>query len=57
MGIVLTRTERDNTKIGIWKVEESIEDLKSHLLLNDEELDFYNSLNKGKRNTYIIKAV
>ncbi len=52
MGIVYIKEERDLTKIGIWKVEESIEILERKLMLNQEELDFYNKLNKGKRNLH-----
>jgi len=52
MGLVYIKNERDLTKIGIWKVEESIEELKSRLMLNEEELTFYNKLNKGKRNLH-----
>ena len=52
MGIVYLKKERDNTQIGIWKVEESIAELENKLILNQEELDFYNKLNKGKRNLH-----
>ena len=56
MGIVYLKNERDQTKIGIWKVEESIEELRSNLILNKEEIDFYNKLNKGKRNLHWLSS-
>jgi 4'-phosphopantetheinyl transferase len=56
MGLVYLKEERNFTKIGIWRVEESIEDLKSRLLLNSEEINFYNSLNKGKRNIHWLSS-
>jgi len=52
MSLVLFRKEDFDTKIGIWRVEESIEDLEARLQLNQLEFDFYNSLNKGKRNLH-----
>ena len=56
MSIVFRKNERDGTKLGIWKVEESIDELKHNLILNDEELDFYNKLNKGKRNLHWLSS-
>jgi phosphopantetheinyl transferase len=38
--------------LGIWKVEESIEELQSKLILNQKEYDFFRSLGKGKRNLH-----
>jgi 4'-phosphopantetheinyl transferase len=38
--------------LGIWKVEESIAELQSRLILNQEELNFFNNLKKGKRNLH-----
>ena len=52
----MLREEPDLTKIGIWKVEESIEELRSKLILNNEEISFYNSLNKGKRNIHWLSS-
>jgi len=52
MGIVLHRYERDETQIGVWKVEESVEVLKKNLILNAEEIRFFSKLNKGKRNIH-----
>lgn len=56
MGIVFFKNERDETKIGIWKVEESIEELKSNLLLNKKEYEFYSKLSKGKRNLHWLSS-
>jgi 4'-phosphopantetheinyl transferase len=42
----------NETRLGIWKVEESINDLQSKLILNREELNFFNNLKKGKRNLH-----
>ena len=56
MGILFVRNDRDETKLGIWKVEESIEELKTKLLLNEEELRFFNSLNKNKRNIHWLSS-
>ncbi len=44
------------TQMGVWKVEETIEDLKSRLILDEDELAFYNTLNKGKRNLHWLSG-
>lgn len=44
------------TMIGIWKVEEKIEELRNKLILNKEELDFFHSLQKGKRNLHWLSS-
>jgi 4'-phosphopantetheinyl transferase len=56
MGLVELRQERDQTKIGIWKMEESIEELKKNLILNAAEIRFFSSLNKGKRNMHWLAS-
>jgi phosphopantetheinyl transferase len=38
--------------LGIWNVEESIYELQSRLMLNEQELIFFNNLKKGKRNLH-----
>ena len=40
------------TRLGIWKVEETIYELQSQLILNQKELDFFSTLKKGKRNLH-----
>jgi len=40
------------TRLGIWKVEESIDELQSKLILNKQELNFFSNLKKGKRNLH-----
>jgi len=47
---------RNGSRLGIWKVEESIDELQSQLILNQEELDFFNNLKKGKRNLHWISG-
>ena len=44
------------TQLGVWRVEETIEDLKSRLILDEDELAFYRSLNKGKRNLHWLSG-
>ncbi len=44
------------TQMGVWKVEETIEDLKSRLILDEEEVAFYRTLNKGKRNLHWLSG-
>lgn len=44
------------TQMGVWKVEETIQDLKSRLILDQEELAFYETLNKGKRNLHWLSG-
>jgi len=56
MGILFVRNERNGTKLGVWKVEETIEELKDKLLLNEDELRFFNSLNKNKRNIHWLSS-
>jgi 4'-phosphopantetheinyl transferase len=56
MGLALLKEFEYHTKLGVWKVEESIDELKNSLILNTEELDFYNSLNKGKRNLHWLSS-
>ena len=56
MGIVIHRHERDETQIGVWKVEESVEVLKKNLILNAEEIRFFSQLNKGKRNIHWLSG-
>lgn len=46
----------NHTQLGVWKVEETIEDLRSRLILDDEELAFYRRLNKGKRNLHWLSS-
>ncbi|MBL6962492.1 MAG: 4'-phosphopantetheinyl transferase superfamily protein [Bacteroidetes bacterium] len=52
MGLVLLRQDRDKTKIGVWKMVETIDQLKKDLVLNAPEIRFFSSLNKGKRNMH-----
>lgn len=56
MPLVKLIQERDDTKIGIWKVEESVTELKNQLILNEEEIRFFNSLNKNKRNLHWLSS-
>lgn len=56
MALVYHKELPFETQIALWKVAESIEDLKSRLMLNQEELDFYNSLQKGKRNLHWLAS-
>lgn len=56
MALVKVIQERWESQIGIWKVEESIEELKNKLILNEEEIRFYNSLNKNKRNLHWLSS-
>lgn len=42
----------DGSRLGIWKVEETIDELQTQLILNQEELIFFNNLKKGKRNLH-----
>ena len=44
------------SQLGVWRVEETIEDLRSRLILDDEELAFYRQLNKGKRNLHWLSS-
>lgn len=44
------------SQLGVWRVEETIEDLRSRLILDDEELAFYQQLNKGKRNLHWLSS-
>jgi 4'-phosphopantetheinyl transferase len=50
--LVYTKYLNNGSRLGIWKVEESIVELQSQLILNKEELDFFNNLKKGKRNLH-----
>ncbi len=56
MSLVLFRKEKFDTRLGIWKVEESIDNLIQRLQLNQKELEFYHSLNKGKRNLHWLAS-
>lgn len=44
------------SQLGVWRVEETIEDLRSRLILDEEELAFYQQLNKGKRNLHWLSS-
>ncbi len=44
------------SQLGVWKVEESIADLRNRLILDDEELAFYRQLNKGRRNLHWLSS-
>ncbi|MBT7825155.1 MAG: 4'-phosphopantetheinyl transferase superfamily protein [Bacteroidetes bacterium] len=54
MGLVELRKERDETKVGIWKMEETIDQLKKSLILNAAEIRYFSTLNKGKRNMHWV---
>ena len=41
---------------GVWKIEESAEDLYSQLQLNDQEKAYLDSLNNGKRNLHWLST-
>lgn len=56
MGIVYMRAEHAQSQVGIWKVEEDVKTLESRLQLNEKELAFYHSLNKGKRNLHWLSS-
>jgi 4'-phosphopantetheinyl transferase len=56
MPLIYHKQLPNHTQLGVWKVEETIEDLRSRLILDDEELAFYHRLNKGKRNLHWLSS-
>lgn len=44
------------SRLGIWKVEESIDELQSQLILNQDELNFFKSHKKRKRNLHWLAS-
>ena len=56
MPLIYHKQLPNHTQMGVWKVEESIDDLKSRLILDEKELAFYKSLNKGKRNLHWLSG-
>jgi 4'-phosphopantetheinyl transferase len=52
MPLLYIKNLDNTTRLGIWKVEETIDELQSQLILNQRELDFFATLKKGKRNLH-----
>jgi 4'-phosphopantetheinyl transferase len=52
MPLLYIKNLDETTRLGIWKVEETIDELQSQLMLNQRELDFFATLKKGKRNLH-----
>jgi 4'-phosphopantetheinyl transferase len=52
MPLLYIKNLDDTTRLGIWKVEETIDELQAQLMLNQQELDFFSTLKKGKRNLH-----
>lgn len=52
MPLLYIKNLDNNTRLGIWKVEETIDELQSQLILNQQELKFFSGLRKGKRNLH-----
>ena len=50
MGLAFIRDLSKDTQLGLWKVEESSSKLEQKLILNDEEKEFFKSLENNKRN-------
>ncbi|MES2828649.1 MAG: 4'-phosphopantetheinyl transferase superfamily protein [Bacteroidota bacterium] len=49
MPVIFNRNIDEDTKLAVWKIEETEEQLISGLQLKQHELDFIASLNNGKR--------
>ncbi|PSR05126.1 MAG: 4'-phosphopantetheinyl transferase [Bacteroidetes bacterium SW_10_40_5] len=56
MPLVVHKKLPEQTQIGVWRVEENIEDLKKRLKLNEQELAFFDRLRKGKRNLHWLSS-
>lgn len=56
MSLVFIKDVAKDTRLGLWRVEESIEELEKNLILNEKERSFFNSLNKGIRNLHWLSS-
>jgi len=56
MPLELEKRICDDTTLGLWRVEESIDELRQHLQLNEEEEHFYQTLKKNKRNLHWLSS-
>lgn len=49
MSLVWIKDLKEETRLGIWKIEEGETELKNKLILNEKESAFFEDLKKGKR--------
>ncbi|WP_407427219.1 4'-phosphopantetheinyl transferase family protein [Arcticibacter sp.] len=56
MGLAYHKQIDSKTSFAVWKIEESAEDLYSHLQLNDRENAYLGSLSNGKRNLHWLST-
>lgn len=56
MGLAYYKHLDSTSAFGIWKIEESAEELYSQLQLSDEEKAHFESLNNGKRNLHWLST-
>jgi 4'-phosphopantetheinyl transferase len=56
MALEFIKNVREGARLGVWRVEESVDALEKSLLLNEEERSFFLSLNKGKRNLHWLAS-
>lgn len=49
MPLIFKKQVNPHTTLGLWKIEESAEDLQNGLQLKQHEIDFINQLSPGKR--------
>lgn len=56
MSLAFTKEIDKDTYIGLWKLEESAEELKGRLILDEEEESYFHRLEQTKRNVHWLSS-